>query len=202
MHHRGVGAQPPAVTHAEIEGRADDDDDVGFLEGIAPGAMEIVGIARRQESARRTVHVARNVEALEQGDGLLVPPAGPNLGTQKNGRAFGFHQKLRQLLDVGGVADGLGRGPVASRLRDDSFIQRHFRVEYVAGNLEITRPGGTGEALARGHGDHIGDALGGAHARGEFGDRGGDIHMGQVLKGTHLVLGERALPADVKHRAL
>ena len=202
MHHRGVIAQPPPVAHAEVEWRTGDDDDVGLLEGIAPGAVEIVRIARGQQPAGRPVHVAGDVEALEQRDGLLVAPAHPDLGTEQDGGPLGFHQQLRQLFDIGGVADGFGGCPIVPRPRDDGFLHRHLSVKDVAWNLQITRPGRTGEALPDRHGDHVGDALGGAHARRKLGDRRGNIHVRQVLQRTHLVLGQRTLPADVQHGAL
>ena len=200
--HGSVGAQPPAVAHAEVEGRAHDDDDVGLVEGVGAGAVEIVGIAGRQHATGGPVHVTGHVECLEQRRRGLVAAAGPHLGAQQHRRPLGPHQQLGQLLHVRGVADGLGRRTGAAALRHDGLVRRHLAVEHVPGNLQVARTRRSGKALPRGHGHHIGNALRGPHARRELGDGGGDVHVRQVLQRAHLVLRESALPADVKHRAL
>ena len=201
VHDRGVVSQSPPVAHTEIEWRANDDDHVGLLEGIAPGAVEVVGIARRQQPAGRAVHVARNIEALEQRDGFPVAAAHPDLGPEQDGGSLRFHQELCQRLDVGRVADGPGGRPIAPWLRDDRFVHCDLGVENVAGDFQIAGARGACEAFPCRHGNHVGDTLGGAHACGKLGDRRGNVHVGQILQRAHLVLGQGALPANVQHRA-
>jgi hypothetical protein len=58
------------------------------------------------------------------------------------------------------------------------------------------------ERLARGHGDHVGDAFGAGNRRSKFGDGSHQIDVRQVLQRTHLVLSQRALAADVQNRTL
>ena len=88
-----------------------------------------------------------------------------------------------------------------ARLRDDGLGDVDLAVEDVAGNFEIGRPRRAGVAFARGHGDHVGDALGRAHAGRELGDGPHDVDMRQILQRAHHVLRERALAADVQDRA-
>ncbi len=107
LHDGRVRAQALAVAHAEVEGRADDDDDIGLVEGVASRAVEVVRVARGQYAAARTVEVGRDVQHAHQFHGRLVPAAAPHLGPQENGGTLGRHQDVRQALDVGGIADGL-----------------------------------------------------------------------------------------------
>ena len=196
-----IGAQPPTVAHAEVEGRAHDDDDVSLVEGIGAGAVEVVGIAGGQHAPGGTVHVTGHVECLEQRRRRLVAAAGPHLGAQQHRRALGPNQQLGQLLDVRGVPDGTGGRAGTATLRYHGRVRRHLAVEHVPGNLQVARARRSGKALARRHGHHIGNALRGTHARRELGDGGRDVHVRQVLKRAHLVLREGALPANVQHRA-
>ena len=173
-----IGAQTLAVAHAEIERCADDDDDIGLLERIAPRAVEVVRVARRQQAAGGAVHVARDIQAAQQRDGFLVSPAGPDLCAEQDGRPFGLHEQIREPLDVGRVADGLGRCPVAARLGDNDVLERHLGVQNVTRYLQVARSGCARKALAHRHRDHIGDALGRARAGGELGDGRGDVDVG------------------------
>ena len=81
------------------------------------------------------------------------------------------------------------------------MAQLDLAVEDVARDLEIGRARRAGEAFARRHRDHVGDALGRADAGREFGDRPHQVDMWQILQRTHHVLRQRALAADMQHRA-
>ena len=86
-------------------------------------------------------------------------------------------------------------------LRDHRLGDVDLAVENVARDFEIGGPGRAGEAFARRHRDHVGDALGRAHAGRELGDRPHDVDMRQVLERAHHVLRQRALAADMEDRA-
>ncbi len=77
--HDGLGLEALAVTQAEIEGRADDDDDVGFGERIAPRKLEVQRMAGRKRSASGAVHIRRNVELLNERLRGIGPAARPHL---------------------------------------------------------------------------------------------------------------------------
>ena len=202
LHHFRPGGKALAVSHAEVEGGAHDHDHVGAAEGGAAGAMEVVGIVGAEEPARGAVGEGRDVQGAHQIPGLLVRAAGPHLLAEEDGGALGLDQQIRQPLDVARVAHRAGGGPVPAGLGDGRAAQRDLAVEHVARDFQIAGPRRAREALARGHRHHVRDALRGANPRGELGDGPGDVHVGQVLQRAHLVLGERALPADVQHRAL
>ena len=84
-----VGAQALAVPHAEVERRAHDDDHVGLVEGQAPGAVEVMGVAGRQGAAAGPVHVGGNVEGAHEVARRVGAGAGPDLGAQQHARPFG-----------------------------------------------------------------------------------------------------------------
>ena len=199
---RGAGGKALPVSHAEVEGRAHDHDHVGVAEGGAARPVEVVGVVGPEQPARGAVGEGRDVQGAHQIPGLLMGPASPHLLPEEDGGPLGLDQQVRQPLDVARVADGPRRSPVAARLGDGRAGERNLAVQNVARDLDVTRPGGTGEALARGHRHHVRDALGGANARRELGDGTRDVHVRQILQRAHLVLGERALPADVQDRAL
>ena len=76
-------------------------------------------------------------------------------------------------------------------------------VEHVARDLEVGRTVGAVEALARGHRDHVGDALGRHHGRGELGDRLHHVDVRQILQRRPSSTGASALwPPMCEHRAL
>ena len=160
LHHGGVPAEAPAVAHAEVERRADDHDHVGLVEGHAAGAVEMVRVAGRQQSAARAVEVGRDVELAHQLDRLLVAAAVPHLRAEQDAGPLGIDQEVGQLLDVGGIADRAGRGAVVAGRRDDRLGDVDLAVEHVARDLEVGRPPGAVVALARRHADHVGDPLG------------------------------------------
>ncbi len=101
----GVSAQALAIAHAEIERCADDHDDVGFVESVSAGAMEVVWISRRQQTAAGSVEVGRDVELSHEIDGGLVAAAAPHLCAQQDGRSLRSNQQIGQLFDVVRVAD-------------------------------------------------------------------------------------------------
>ena len=202
LDHRRVVPEPLAVAHAEVEGGADDHDDVRLLEGVAARAVEVVRVPRGEEAAPGPVEVRRNVELADEAQRLLVPARGPHLGPEEDRRPLALDEEVGEALDVRRVADRLRRRPVVPGLRNDRGVGRHLAVEHVARDLEVARPGGAREALARRHRHHVRDALGRRHRCGELGDGGRDVDVGEVLERAHLVLAEGALPADVEHRAL
>ena len=177
-----------AVAHAEIEWRADDDDDVGLAEGERAGAVEMMRIAGRQEPAAGAVEVAGNVEAAQQRDRFLVAARGPDLLAEQDRRPLRIHQNIGEPLDIGRIADRFGRGAIMAGLRQHGAGNVDLAVEHVARNFEIARTIGAGEAFARRHRDHVGDALGRHHRRGEFRDRPHHVDMRQVLQAAHLPL--------------
>jgi len=87
-------------------------------------------------------------------------------------------------------------------LRDDGLGYLDLAIEDIARNFQVHRSRGAVECLARGHRDHVRDALGARYRGGELGDRRHEIDVRQVLERSHLVLRQRALPADMQHRAL
>ena len=202
LHHRGLGAQALAIAHAEVEGGADNDDHVGLVEGVTPGAVEVMGIARRQQAAARAVEIGRQVEPAHQRDRRLVAARHPHLGPEQDARPLRRDQEIGQFLHVRRVADRLGRGAVAPGLGQARGLDRDLAVEHVAWDLQVDRPRRAGKGLARGHGDHVGDPLRAAYSGRELGNGRHNVDVGQVLQRAHLVLVQRALAADVQDRAL
>ena len=129
-----------------------------------------------------------------------MPARGPDLGTEQDGGAFGVHQQVGEPLDVVRIAGRAGRGAVGAGGRDHRVLQVDLSVEHVARDLQVGRSRRPGEAFARGHRDHVRDALGGGDGGGELGDRAHQVHVRQVLEPAHAVLGLRGLAADVQHR--
>ena len=91
LHHRGVGAKPRSIAHAEIERRAGDDDDVGLIEGDAPGAVEVMGIAGREGAAAGAIEIGRDVEGAGELLGGGGGARGPNLGAEQHAGALRCH---------------------------------------------------------------------------------------------------------------
>ena len=160
------------------------------------------GSPGREEAAPGAVEVGRDVELADEAQGLLVPARGPHLRPEQDRGPLALDEKVGKPLDVRRIADRLRRRPVVPGLRNDRGVGRHLAVEHVARDLEVARPGGAREALARRHRHHVRDALGRWHGRRELGDGGRDVDVGKVLERAHLVLAERPLPTDVEHRAL
>jgi hypothetical protein len=202
LHELQLFADALAVAHAEIERRADDDQHVRLGKGLAAGAIEVMRIAGRQEPAARAVEVAGNIEAAQERNRLVMTPRRPNLLTVENRRTLGVHQNVGQFLDIARVSHRVGRGTVLARLRDDRLGEINLPIEHVARNLQIYGSRSTVERLAGGHGNHVGDAFGARNGCGELGDRRHQVDVRQVLQRSHLVLGERALSADVQNWAL
>ena len=107
---------------------------------------------------------------------------------------------IGELFDVGRIADGFSRGAIGARLGNARALERHLGVEHVARNFEIARPRRAVDRFAKRHRHHVGDPLGMRHAGGEFRDRRHDVDVRQILQRAHLVLAERALPADHQQR--
>ena len=191
-----------AVAHAEVERRADDDDDVSLAECRTAGAVEIMRIARRQHAARRAVHIGRNIQLADQVDRLVVAARRPDLGAVKDRRPLGLDQDVGQLLDILRVADRLGRGAVGAGGRNARLGQWNLAIQHIARDLQIGRAGCAVVGFAGRHGDHVRDPVGRPHAGGKLGDRRHDVDMRQILQRAHLMLGQRALAADMDHRCL
>ena len=159
-------------------------------------------VAGREEAPPRAVEVGGDVELADEAKGLLVPARGPDLRPEQDRGPLALDEEVGKAVDVRRIADRLRRRPVVPRLGDDRGVRRHLAVQHVARDLEIARPRGAREALARRHRHHVRDALRRWNGRGELGDGGRDVDVGQVLERAHLVLAEGALPADMEHRAL
>ncbi len=201
LHQRQFLADALAVAHAEIERRADDDQHVGIRKGLRARAVEVMRIARRQQSTAGPVEVAGNVEAAQQRNRFFMTARGPHLLAVQNRGPLGIDEDVGELLDIARIADRFGRRPIVARLRHHRARQLDFAVEHVARNFQVRRTGRAVEAFARRHRDHVGDPLGARHAGGELGDRRHDVDVRQVLQRAHLVLRQRALSADMQDRA-
>ena len=88
LHDGRVRRQPLAVAHAEVEGRADDDDDVGVGEGVPAGQLEVVRVAGRQGAAARAVHVGGHVERAYEVDRRLGAAASSRPGCPAGSPGF------------------------------------------------------------------------------------------------------------------
>src|SRR5207302_1334463 len=152
--------------------------------------------------AAAAVEVAGDVQSAQQRDRLLVAARRPHLLSVQDGRALGIDQQVGELLDVARIAERAGRGAVVPGLRDDRLGYLDLAIEDVARNFQVHRSRGAVEGFSRRHRDHVRHALGARHGGGELGDRRHEIDVRQVLERSHLVLRERALPADVQHRTL
>src|SRR4029434_1088517 len=106
-----------AVTHEEVERRADDHDHVRLVEGERARAIEVMRIAGRQEAACGAVEVSGDVEPAQQGNGVVVAAACPDLLAEKNRGTCRVHQDVGKTLDVRRITDRLGRGAVLPRVR-------------------------------------------------------------------------------------
>jgi hypothetical protein len=73
--------EPASIAHAEIEGRANNHDHVGFLECVAAGLMKMMRVARGQSAAAGAVHVGGDVEAPAEFGCCSGRPASPHLGS-------------------------------------------------------------------------------------------------------------------------
>ncbi len=194
--------EPLAVAHAEVERRPDDHDHVGFVERVRARQLEVVRIAGRQRTAPGAVHEGRDVELLAELDRRIGAARRPNLRAEQDARPLRLDQDVGEFLDCGRVADRLRRGPIVAGLGKDRFRELDFAVEDVAPDLEIRRTVRAVVTFAECHRAHVGDPLGRQHARREFGDRLHQLDVRKILQRTHLVLAQRALPADEQHRAL
>ena len=198
---QGRSGNPLSVTHAKVEWSAHDQNDVGLLECIRSGAVEAVLVAWRHHSAGGAVRVDRDVQSASEFDALFDGAGRPNLLSEQRRRPFGSDEHIGEPLDVVGVAK-IARGRLITPGRGyPRPFDRNFGVKYVSGNFEIARPEGAGEALARGHRNHVGNAFRRKHAGGKFGDRRHQVNMRQILQRSHPVLGQRRLAADVQHGA-
>jgi hypothetical protein len=122
------GIAEDAVAQAEVQGRADDDDEVGALEGGRPRTRHEVRVARRDDAAAHAVgddrEVARRHEFAGGLDRIAHPdPAaedddrshrgveqGPCLGDRlRVGLASGVDDDRRHLLAGGGGEDDVHR---------------------------------------------------------------------------------------------
>ncbi len=92
--------QPAAVAHPEVERGADDQDQVGVVEPVPPGQVEVVRVAGRQGAAGRAVHVGRDVQLADEVDRRVGAARGPDLGAEQHDRLLGPGQQVGQRLDV------------------------------------------------------------------------------------------------------
>src|SRR3546814_12777904 len=104
---------------------------------------------RRPPRATRTDTLLPYTTLFRSPDCGVGGAAGPDLGAQEHAGLLRPHQDVGQLLDVGRVADALGREPIMSGLGTDGLPERHLGVQNVAADLKIGRPGRAEIALAR-----------------------------------------------------
>ena len=153
------GGNSLSVTHAKIERGAHDQNDVGLLECIRSGAVEAVLVALRHHSAGGAVRVGRNVQIAGEFDAFIDGPGCPNLLSEQDCGPFGFDEHVGEPLNVVGVAETARGRLVMSGLGYPRAFDRNFGVKYVSGDFKIAGPAGAGEALARGHRNHVGNAF-------------------------------------------
>src|SRR5580692_7434973 len=72
LHQLQFLADALTVAHAEIERRADDDQDIGAGESLSARSIEVMRIAGRQQSSARAVEISRNIQAAQQGNRFFV----------------------------------------------------------------------------------------------------------------------------------
>src|SRR5712692_2996184 len=199
--HDSFGPQPAAIAHAEIEGPADDHDNVCFLERVAARLMKMMRVAGRERAASCAVHIRRDVELPTELGGCGGRAAGPYLGAEQHTWARRFRDDVGELFDVFRVAGALGRRAVSARRRDARLGEVDGAVEDVTRYFEERRTRSAVVAFAKSHGHHVGDALGAGDGRGELGDWLHHVDVRQILQRAHPMLGEWTLATDQKHRA-
>ena len=202
LHQRDFGRDALAVAHAEIKRRADNQQHIGLAEGVAAGAVEMMRVVDGEHAAARPVHVGGDVERAHQFNRGLVPLRRPDLLAEQRRRALGLREQLGEAFNIRRVADAARRGTVMPRLRQHGLVNRDLAVQHIARDFQIRRAVSAVKTFPRRHADHVRDPLGGIDPGGELGNRRQDVDMRQILQRAHLVLGQRALPADVQHRAL
>lgn len=202
LHDGGVGGEPLAVAHPEVERRTHDHDQIGVGEGVPPRQLEVVRIAGRQRAAPGPVHVGRDIERPYELDGVVRRPGRPYLTAQQDRRLLGMHKEIGEFLDGLGVTGRSGRGPVLPGLRHPGLRYRNLGVQHIARDLQEGRPGCPVVALAESHGHHVGSAGGVRHGGGELGDGSHHLDVRQVLERAHPVLTVCALTTYQQHGRL
>ena len=171
-----------AVAHAEIERRPHNQDDIRILKSITASSIEVMRIALRQQTAAGAIHISRNIQRTHKFDRLLMPSGGPYLLPQQYRWTLGFDEQFSKLFNIGRIAYGVHRGAIGSGLRHHRFLDGHFGIQNIPGNLQIRGSISAGKTLTGSHRDHVGDAFGRKHSRSKLGDRGHHIDVGKILQ--------------------
>src|SRR3569833_681830 len=89
LHQRQLVADALSVTHSEIKRRTHDQNHISFGECITAGAIEMMRIARRQQSTAATVEVTGDIQTPQKRNGFFMSARSPHLLPVQNRRPLG-----------------------------------------------------------------------------------------------------------------
>ena len=189
-----VLAAEEAVAEAEVERGADDDDEVGAVEGLAARLGHEQRVATGDDPAAHAVGDGRQAGVLDQVEGGVLGAVGPDVGAEDEHRAGGGREQ------PGHGRDGVGVGVGAARRTDDrhdtgalveELVHRHVHEHRTA----VRRPG-RGEGLVHARG-HLGGGRDGAR---QLGDRRDDRRLVELLQRAAAPAVLRGATTDHDHR--
>ena len=153
-----------AVAHAEIKRRPHNQDDISILKSIAASSIKMMRIALGQQTAAGAIHISRNIQRAHKFDGLFMSSRGPYLLPEQYRWTLSFDEQFSELFNIRRIAYRVHRGAIGSGLRHHRFLDRHFGIQNIPGDLQIRGAIGAGKTLTGGHGDHVGNAFSRKHA--------------------------------------
>ncbi len=195
----GLGVEALAVGEAEVQGGADDEDDVGAAQGTATGAGEEQGVILRYGAARHGVQVDGRLEPFDELAQAIVGGRPVDEATGHDQRLLGRGQELSCLPDDVGVGLDTSLGAVAGGESD--VVLLHPAKEHIGGHLQEDGAVAAAEGMAEGHSHILGDAGGVVQAAGPLGQGSQELHLVHLLEGALLEIAQGAAAADEQHGA-
>ena len=182
----------------EIEERADDEDEVGFTQGLASRSWKEQRVPGRKHAACHAVDVQRQVRDLHQPFQLLLGVRPPHPASRNYGGAVRFADEPGDLLDGVGIRwrPKVGR-EVLGRLGDVGGAEEH-----IERNVHEHRAGAPAHRGAYELSRSPVGVLSGAERQRLLREAANDLDVVHLLQRAHAPARFRRSAADDEHRAV
>ena len=136
--------EAPAEAEAEVHDRADEEDDIGLLEGGPAAAGEELRMVPGEGAAPHVVQVDGRLGHLDEVAELLAGVLPVDGGAGHDQRPLRLRDDLRGLLDD--LRVGVDAALRAVALREVDVVLLHLAEEHIRGDLQEGRPLASGQS--------------------------------------------------------